>query len=75
MPVREVNEGDDIDLVCLETYGFTDGAVEAVLAENPEALDYIDNFGRVLARSAPLLLKLPEVRRPMDVKRITRLFD
>ncbi len=75
MQVREVNEGDDIDLVCLETYGFTDGAVEAVLRENPEAMDFIDNSGRILFRDAPLILKLPEVRQPQEVKSIMRLFD
>jgi phage tail protein X len=75
MLLRKVNEGDDIDLLCLEIYGFTDGAVEAVLKENPEAMDDIDNFGRVLALDHPLVLRFPEVRKPKEVVRITRLFD
>jgi phage tail protein X len=75
MLLHEVNEGDDIDLVCLEIYGFTDGAVEAVLRENPEAMGDIDNFGRVLNLDRPLVLRFPEIRRPQEVIRITRLFD
>jgi phage tail protein X len=75
MLLRKVNEGDDIDLLCLEIYGFTDGSVEAVLRENPEAMDDIDNSGRVLALDRPLVLRLPEVKKPQDLVKITRLFD
>ncbi len=53
-------EGEMLDLICWKHYGFTDGIVELVLAENLGLAEY----GSFLP--AGLKIKLPVIQKPVQ---------
>ncbi len=57
-------EGEMLDLICWKHYGFTDGVVELVLAENLGLAEY----GSFLA--AGLKIKLPVIQKPMQKSKL-----
>lgn len=55
MLVYETIEGDQLDLLCYQKYGFIDGAMQKVLAENPG----LSRHGEVLP--AGIKIKFPRI--------------
>ena len=55
-----IKEKDMLDYICWEHYGFTSGAVEIVLEENPGLAEY----GSFLP--AGLKIKLPIIEKPLQ---------
>lgn len=57
-------EGEMLDLICWKHYGFTDGVVELVLAENLGLAEY----GSFLP--AGLKVKLPTIQKPVQKSKL-----
>lgn len=57
-------EGEMLDLICWKHYGFTDGVVELVLAENLGLAEY----GSLLP--AGFKIKLPVIQKPMQKSKL-----
>ncbi len=70
-----LRDGDEIDRIAFEQYGELPGAVEALLRANWDLLPYIDNLGRVGPMPRPLMLKLPDLKKPTEITQTVRLFD
>ena len=62
-------DGDVLDAVCHQHYGFREGAVEAVLEANPGLAD------RGPLHSAGLLIELPELPAKSRESDAVRLWD
>lgn len=73
--IYELKEGDELDLICFEYYGFCRGAVEAVLKANPDKLSLFDDLGRVLLLDTPESILLPDVPEPVQISTPRRLFN
>jgi len=70
----DLKEGEEIDIICLEQYGFSRGAVEAVLMANIEKISLFDNLGHVLPMRSPQSILLPDIEKPSPIERTRRLF-
>ena len=70
-----LKEGEEIDIICLENYGFSSGSVEAVLKANIEKIPLFDNLGRVLPMRSPESIVLPDIEKPSPIVRTRRLFS
>ncbi len=57
-------ENDMLDYICWKHYGFTSGAVEIVLEENPGLAEY----GSFLP--AGLKIKLPTIQKPVQKSKL-----
>ncbi len=73
--IYRTKSDDEIDFICFKHYGFTEGAVEALLKANRAVRD-----GRSLAEFSPVLeagltIALPPLKRPVETTRIVRLND
>jgi phage tail protein X len=73
--IYDLTEGDELDLVCFEYYGFCRGAVEAVLKANSEKLKLFDDLGRVIALDKAESILLPDIPKPIQVSTPGRLFN
>lgn len=61
-------DGDVVDWICWRHYGFTSGAVEIVLQENPFLAKYDDFL------PSGLLVNLPEIEKSNSAKTV-KLWD
>lgn len=73
--IYELKEGDELDLICFEYYGFCRGAVEAVLKANADKLSLFDDLGRVQLPETSESILLPDVPKPLQVTTPKRLFN
>jgi phage tail protein X len=73
--IYELKEGDELDLICFEYYGFCRGSVEAVLKANPEKLSLFDDLGRIPLLDKPEFILLPDVPEPVQISTPRRLFN
>ena len=73
--IHALSEGDELDIICIEHYGFAAGAVEIVLRENIEKVFLFDNLGRVLRLGSPQSIVLPDIQKPSMVMETVRLFS
>jgi phage tail protein X len=62
-------QGDMLDEICYKYYGFSAGAVERVLEENP----HISYLGYVFEKNEKI--KLPDIPKEVRVKKEVRLWD
>lgn len=75
MRSRQLNDDDELDLICWEEYGDLPGALEAVIRANWDKLHLFDNLGRVHSLTAPEFISLPDLKRPTEITRTVRIFD
>ncbi|MDQ3233612.1 MAG: tail protein X [Pseudobdellovibrionaceae bacterium] len=73
--IYELRDGDELDLICFEHYGFSRGSVEAVLKANPDKLGLFDDLGRVQTLEKPESILLPDVPEPVRIDTPRRLFN
>jgi phage tail protein X len=71
----ELTVDDEIDLICFHHYGFSRGAVEAVLAANPGHLALFDDLGRVASLEKRETIVLPDIPEPTKTRTAQRLFN
>jgi phage tail protein X len=71
----ELKEDDEIDLICFHHYGFSQGAVEAVLTANPNKLALFDDLGRVTRLEKRETILLPDIPEPTKTRTAQRLFN
>ncbi len=70
-----LKEGDELDQICWNYYGDLPGSLEAVLRANWALLVYFDDLGRVLPLSKPIVITLPELKRPTSITNSIRVFE
>jgi phage tail protein X len=68
-----LKDGDEIDALVYEEYGFTAGAFEEVLRANQNILGLFPR-GRYELRNEIDFLVLPDLKRPAEEKKIVRIF-
>jgi phage tail protein X len=68
MIIYRTKDGDIIDWICWKHYGFTSGAVEIVLRNNPFLCEYDDFL------PAGLFINLPEIEKSNFAKTV-KLWD
>ncbi|RYZ85729.1 MAG: phage tail protein [Proteobacteria bacterium] len=73
--IYELKEGDEIDLICFQHYGYSRGSVEEVLKANANKLKLFDDFGKVIELLSKETLILPDLPSPLTVQTSQRLFN
>lgn len=72
---HELQDGDELDRICFDHYGFTEGVVELVMRANHSVLHLFDNLGRVSQLDQRVSIVLPDIQKPVSIDRVNRIFD
>lgn len=72
---HELQEGDELDRICFDHYGFAEGAIEIVMRANHELLYLFDNLGRVSQLDQRVSIVLPDILKPVSTEKLNRIFD
>ncbi len=70
-----LKDGDRLDVICFDHYGFVHGALEQLLEANADKLTFFDDLGVFYIGSELVKIVLPEIERPTDISTVERLFD